>query len=54
MKKFFNNSAYVYVLLVSLSVLMNLIFEYESNVLLVTIGLGFFNIIYILDKILKK
>jgi len=48
------NPAYFYVLLVSLSVLMNLIFNYEGNVLLVAIGFGFFIIIYILDKILKK
>lgn len=48
------NPAYVYVALITLSVAINLIFKKEGNLILVCVGLGFFNIIYILDKILKK
>jgi len=48
------NPAYQYAFLVMLSMLLNLIFKYDGNVLFVMIGLGFFIVIYILDKILKK
>ena len=48
------NPAYVYAFLISLAVVSNLIFKYDGNVLLVAIGIGFFNVIYILNKILKK
>ena len=48
------NPAYFFMGLVVLSIVMNLIFQREGNLLLVICGLGFFNVIYILDKILKK
>jgi hypothetical protein len=48
------NPAYQYASLVMLSMLLNLIFKYDGNVLFVMIGMGFFIVIYILDKILKK
>jgi hypothetical protein len=48
------NPAYQYALLVMLSILLNLILNYDGNVLYMMIGLGFFIVIYILDKILKK
>ena len=48
------NPAYVFAFLVGLSMALNSIFDREGNLLLVICGLGFFNVIYILDKILKK
>jgi len=48
------NPAYQYALLVTISILLNIILKYEGNVLFVMIGIGFFIVIYILDKILKK
>lgn len=48
------NPAYVYVALITLSIILNWVFGREGNILLVIAGLGFFNVIYILDKILKR
>ena len=48
------NPAYFYALLITLSVLLDLIFERNTDTLLICVGLGFMSVIYILDKILKK
>ena len=48
------NPAYQYALYVTISVLLNWSFGVEGNLLLVMVGLGFFIVIYILHKILKK
>ena len=48
------NPAYVYAALITLSIILNWVFGREGNILLVIAGLGFFNVIYILDKILKR
>ena len=48
------NPAYAYAFLITIGVVTNWIFGVEGNMLLVVCGLGFFNVIYILDKILKK
>ena len=47
------NPAYVYVLLCSIALLAEMITGF-GNAMAVVIGLGLFNIIYILNKILKK
>ena len=48
------NPAYVYVALITFTIVLNWIFKRDGNLLLVCVGLGFFNVIYILNKILKK
>jgi len=48
------NPAYFYASLITLSVLLDLIFERNTDTLLICVGLGFMSVIYILDKILKK
>ncbi len=48
------NPAYIYVLLIAIAIIVNLVFKKEGNILLICVGLGFMNVIYILDKILKK
>ncbi len=56
MKKYHieTNPAYAYAFLIIIGIIFNWIFEVEGNMLLVVCGLGFFKVIYILDKILKK
>jgi len=48
------NPAFAYAFLITIGLVSNWVFGVEGNMLLVVCGLGFFNVIYILDKILKK
>jgi len=48
------NKAYVFAILVIIAIVLNMIFKREGDILLIIAGLGFFNVIYILDKIYRK
>ena len=48
------NPAFAYAFLITVGLVSNWAFDVEGNMLLVVCGLGFFNVIHILDKILKK
>lgn len=48
------NPAYGYAFLIMFSLLLNVVLKIESENMVLIIGLGFFYVIYILNKISKK